>query len=1208
MLISSGISMVRSSNRKSTLVIGILVVLTTVSCNRQTLFKRLEASKTGVTFRNQVTSNDTLNIINYTNMYNGGGVAVADFNNDGLQDIYLTGNMVDNELYLNEGEFRFRNITANAGVAGEDRWSSGVAAVDINSDGLMDLYVCATTYDEPHRRANLLYVNKGMNSGGVPVFEEKAAEYNLADTTNTTMAAFFDYDNDGDLDVYLLVNKFTRNSSMDSYREKMTQGESVTTDRLYRNEGADSLGHPWFTDVSNEAGILMEGFGLGVNIADINKDGWKDVYVANDFITNEVVYVNNRDGTFTDRAGEVFKHTVHASMGSNVVDINNDSHPDVVMVDMRPEENYRKKKMLKANNYSAYVKNERYDYDYQYVRNQLHLHRGAHPETGLPVYSDIGMYAGISETDWSWAPSVADFDNDGWRDIVITNGFPKDITDHDFSDYMTQYYRYVPMSEILDKVPSVKLSNYAYRNGGDLTFEDVTEEWGMNITSFSNGAAPADLDQDGDLDYVVNNINGTAFVFRNYQAERDTERHNYLRVRLQGGTGNTMGLGTLLEIEYGDGKKQFHDHTTYRGYLSSVEPIAHFGLGEHSAVDKLTIRWPTGESEVLRNVEANQVLTVDIRNAAERTEVNPKRNIHDDSHSPLRDVTEEFDINYVHEEWDFNDFSVQPLLPHKLSQYGPGLSVGDVNGDGLDDIYVSGSFEHKGTFLIQQQDGTFTRDDLLEESNPSHRQEELGSLLFDADGDGDDDLYIVSGGYELEKENKAYQDRLFINEKGRFYLDRQALPSFLSSGSAVRAADFDRDGDLDLFVGGRVRPHRYPEPVDSHLLENISEDGSARFKIANDEKAPSLNKIGMISDALWTDFNDDGWIDLILAGEWMALRFLENDSGKLVDVTHNAGLAEYKGWWNSLCGGDFDKDGDTDYVAGNLGTNTYLRASDRHPVSVYGNDFDRNGTFDAVPTVYYKNPDGGKVEVPVHGRQDLSRQIPAIRQKFDSYHAFATASINDILTEFDPIDTLVYQANYMTSSYIENRGNSTFEISPLPDEAQWAPIYGCVAQDVDTDGNLDVILNGNDYGTEVGTGRYDAINGLVLLGDGAGISEVLDFEESGFFVPGDGKALVTLQGADGVPLIAASQNRGPLILFRNSQDVTLHQLEPMDASAMLSYEDGTRKKVELYHGSSFLSASARFISIAKNVKSLRVTDYQGNTRTINYEEIMNQKD
>jgi len=1175
----------------STICGSLLVALLLLACGQKqdTLFKQLPVSQTGIDFSNRINDSDTFSILTYEYIYNGGGVATADFNNDGLLDAFFSGNMVDNRLYLNQGDFQFTDITKTAAVDGNGRWNSGIAVVDINTDGWLDLYVCATTHEPGAKRANLLYINQGVNAEGIPTFEEQAAAYGLADTSHTTNAAFFDYDKDGDLDVYLLVNEMDEERLPNRYRPKITDGSTKRTDKLFRNEGPGENGHPVFTDVSAEAGILIEGFGLGLNITDINQDSWPDVYVTNDYLTNDLLYINNGDGTFTDRAADYFKHTAHSAMGNDVVDLNNDGLTDVVAVDMLPEDNFRRKTMLMPNNYNTYLNNDRFGYQYQYVRNVLQLNQGKRPEMDDPIFSEIAMLSGIAATDWSWAPLITDFDNDGYRDIIITNGFPRDITDRDFIDYFANNRAYASQEMLLYRIPQVKLNNYVFRNTGELTFEEVTESWGMNIPSFSNGAAYADLDNDGDMDVLVNNINDSAFVFQNTLLDKpEVSGRNWLKINLQGSEKNPQGLGAKVEVFYNE-KRQFWEQTPYRGYLSSIDMRPHFGLGESQQVDKLVVTWPDGKQQVLESVSANQVLTL---KASEASEPNAKTDTQNDAF--FKDVTAALGVNFVHDEQDYIDFNVQPLLPHKLSQFGPGLAVADVNGDGLDDFYVSGSLNRKGTFFVQQADGSFTEKDLLPEQG-EERYEELGSLFFDADGDGDSDLYLVSGGYELEKGSAGYQDRLFLNEGGQFVLAENALPEFINSGGCVKAADFDRDGDLDIFVGGRVEPQTYPKPVSSYLLRNDTENGEVQFTLAEDA-APGLEEIGLVCEAIWTDFDNDDWMDLVVVGEWMPVQFFKNDNGTL--SRQATALEELKGFWNSVVGADFDKDGDTDYIAGNLGLNTLNKPSKEQTISIFAKDFDGNEGYDAVPTAYFPDRQGVEREYPYFNRLDVEKQIVFVKDKFPYHKDFGVATIDDVLSPEQQEGALVLRANYSKTSYIENKGDGTFEVHPLPIEAQLAPIFGMLAEDYNQDGHLDVLLTGNDFSTEIAKGRYDALNGLLLLGDGMGNFKAVDLARAGFFVPGDGKSLVQLQGAAGQSLVVASQNRDSLKIFEAQDGATRTiSLQAQDAYAVVHLPGGVYRQ-EFYYGHSFLSQSARRFAVPMAAEKVEVVDFQGNKREV----------
>jgi hypothetical protein len=1170
------------------------------SCkNKTTLFKAIPAESSGISFNNKIVENDTLNPIDVTNIYNGGGVGVGDFNNDGLQDIYFTGNLVENKLYLNKGNFKFKDITKEAAVTGNGRWCRGVSVVDINNDGWMDMYVSVSMEKNPMNRKNLLYINQGLDKNQVPVFKEMAEEYGLNDTTHSTMAAFFDYDNDGDLDMYLTVNVILDQDNPSVFRPKITDGSFPSTGRLYRNDWNPALKHPVFTDVSKQAGVTTEGYGHAVSIADFNMDGWKDIFVTNDFNSNDLLYINNHDGTFTDKATSYFKHTSANGMGQDVIDINNDGLSDVVELDMNPEDNYRKKMMMGSNSYQTYLNSDHFGYQYQYVRNSLQLNQGPRIEndsTGAPVFSDLGFFSGISQTDWSWCPLVADFNNDGFRDIIITNGFPKDVTDHDFVSFRMGSSQVASKEFTLAQIPQVKLCNYAFRNNGDLTFTNVCEEWGINTPTFSNGAAYADLDNDGDMDMIINNINDDASIYEN-TSMNSTKSSNYIAVKLKGDSLNLNGLGAWIELYY-DHKIQAYEQSPYRGYLSTVQIEPHFGLGNITKLDSLIIKWPNGKEQILNNVPVNQTINISKKDAnLSYSFLQAKPN----NLALFNDVTDSVGIKYIHPEKDFIDFTTQTLLPHKFSEYGPSLAVADIDGNGLDDIITGGSFNYIAQGFFQQPNGTFIQKSLLKVKDSLKNCEDEGVLLFDADGDKDPDLYLASGGVELPPGSPSYQDRFYINDgKGNFIQDSTALPANYTSKFCVRSIDYDKDGDLDIFVSGRVDPKNYPKPVSSFIYRNDSKNGQIKFTDVTNSVAPALNNIGLVCDALFTDFNNDGWPDLILAGEWMPVEFLENNKGIFKKVNEPGNVANKVGWWNTIAGGDFDNDGDIDYVVGNLGRNSYFQASDQYPVSVLSNDFDHNGTYDNIMSLYLpaSQQDHEKKNFPAESRDDIIKQIPGIRKKYENYKSFANAPVDSLFSKKQLEGALKLQANYFSSVYLRNDGKSGFTVTPLPISAQLSILNGISVDDYDGDGNLDVVLNGNDYGTEPILGRYDALNGLFLKGDGKGNFQPLSILQSGIYIPGNGKALATLKSSKGKVLIAASQNKGPLKIFQSTMKQKTVPLLPFDESYLIYYKDGKKQKREAGYGSSFLSQSARFINVYPNMEKIEVTNNLGKTRII----------
>jgi hypothetical protein len=1171
--------------------------------SKHPLFEKIASSHSGITFNNRIVENDSINPLNVVNIYNGGGVGIGDFNNDGLQDIYFTGNMVSSKLYLNKGDFKFEDVTAKAGVEGMGRWARGVSIVDINNDGLMDIYVCNTIYKDSLRRRNILYVNQGKDKAGIPHFKDMAAAYGLDCHVQSTMAAFFDYDNDGDLDMYLTVNEASNGYNSSVFLERNKSNTAPNRGRLFRNDMDPVSKHAVFHDVSEEAGIKEHGYGHGATVCDINNDGWKDIYVSDDFLSNNILYINNHDGTFSNRVKDYFKHTSFNTMGQDVVDINNDALADVIELDMNPPDNYRKKLMTATTNYVTYQNFDNYGYQYQYVRNTLALNRGPrlgdNDSLGAPAFSDIGFMSGISQTDWSWTPLVTDFDNDSYRDIIITNGFPKDVSDHDFVSYRENTTNVLPQSQLIKQIPEVKLHNYAYHNNGNLTFSDVTDNWGLKLPAFSNGAAYADLDNDGDMDMIVNNINDEAFLYRNTARQKDTAANHYLQISCKGDPQNINGLGALITIYYDAGKVQAFENNPYRGYLSSVQGVVHFGLGKTTLVDSVVVLWNNNKKEVLKNIQTNQHIAVSIANAHDTHEaVQPAV----DGTPLFHNVARSLGINYAHQDYDFVDFNIQSILPHKFSEYAPALAAADIDGNGLDDLVTGGTAINPAQLFLQQANGSFVQKELYAaDHRASANYKDEGILIFDANVDGKPDIYIASGGFHNATGNVCYQDRLYINGgNGNFLPDSTALPENFTSKLCVRAFDYNKDGKPDLFVSGRVDPAHYPRPVSSFIFRNDSEKGHAKFTDVTETVAPELKNIGLVCDALFTDFDNDNETDLVLTGEWMPVTFFKNQHGQFKNVTTATGIGNKPGWWSSIVAGDFRHTGRTDYIVGNVGLNTLFQASDQYPVGITAGDFADNGGYLAIPWLFLPDKNGELKQFPAHGRDDIAERWPAIKKKYEQYKRFAVATMDDIIPADKRSNALRLQANTLQSCFLRNEGNGKFTLLPLPLEAQVSVINGMIADDFDGDGNLDVLINGNDFGTDISIGRYDALNGLLLKGDGNGRFSPLSIQQSGIYIPGNGKALVKLAGSKGNYLVAASQYRDALKVYELKTKPQVVKVNPDDRMAMLHYKNGKVRKEEFYYGSSFLSQSARFISITPDISGVDITSNTGSTRKISF--------
>lgn len=1112
---------------KKTLLSGWLfcIVFIFIACQnakQDTLFTQLSANESGIHFSNDIHENDSSNSFINEFGYMGGGVGIGDFNNDGLQDIFFSGNQVSSALYVNKGGNKFEDITVKAGVQ-TGSWATGVSIADVNNDGYDDIYVCVFGKDLLHRAKNLLFINQHNLT-----FKEQATEYGLADTGYSTQAVFFDYDKDGDLDMYL-TNYLLNGQNANTIYPRDRSGRSPANDKLYRNDGKTSqANHPVFTDVSIEAGIKEDGYGLGVTVSDFNNDSWPDVYVANDFITNDELWLNNRNGTFTNCIGKAVQHQSYSSMGADAADINNDGLPDIVTLDMLPEYNERKKSSFFFMNYERYQAERAMGYEPEFMRNMLQLNNGAvsKGDTAIPFFSEIGQLSGISSTDWSWSVLLADFNNDGWKDMHITNGIGRDFINGDFLEFSNQVFGNDKTKEeqqeaIRNKLAGlnhVNLKNYLYLNNHNYTFTDASDSSGINTPSMSNGAAYVDLDNDGDLDLVVNNINETAFVFVNNTIQHHLPSHShYLRISLKGDTLNTKGIGAKVFV-YNNGNVQVQEENPARGYFSCVDQHLLFGVSDNKYIDSVLAIWPDNKRQVIKNILADTSITFFWKNA-------------DTVHSPQKiqittlfsDITAVSGISYQHHDNSFNDFAVQRLLPQKYSQLGPFIATGDIDKDGTTDFFIGGGFNFSGKFFTRHK-GLFYAKNLTDSIK---MEEDEDCVFFDADNDGDFDLLVTSGDVQYEDTSQFYRPRLYVNDgKGNFSLQQNAIPTDVKTiAGCVSTGDYDGDGDLDIFIGGRVSK-RYPLSPRSFLLQN----NKGVFTDVTAKICPALQSPGMVTAAVWGDFNGDNQLDLIIAGEWMPVRFFKNNAGILQEATSSTGLVQMNGMWRSLIAADIDKDGDIDFVAGNLGLNCNYNVDGNKPMQLFACDLDGNGTIDPILFYYIKDEDGKRRSYPAVSRSQFADQAPFIKKQFLLFSDYARATYENIFKGKENVVRL--SCDETRTCWLENTGNGKFIKHVLPIETQFAPVNAIICDDLDNDGFNDLLLAGNEYQAEVVTGRYDASFGCFLKGGKSKKFVTIPTTLSGFMVKGDVKDMAVIRSAKGEKLILVAVNNDVLRVFR----------------------------------------------------------------------------